>query len=371
MASSIRRRASGSSPWLIGTVSVVSVILVGVAAYRMSGSHVATASALAIVAWVGVAYLSPRPVLFSYALLAALAIVLERPGLRWSIPLIVWVWASIHGSFVVGIGLVVLHRLARKRPVGRDLAALVLVASLTAHGLGIWQTLLRFVQNRAALDLITEWAPPKLTNPDLLPYLAVVGLLMWGSSTGAVTRRDLIVVIPFVLFGLTAARSLFPALIVLAPYTAQTIGRSSGVRSGSGGVHWAVNAAAAVVIVWLPFLITPAWEGLSDTRFPIEEAAALEPGRVFHDDVVGGYLIYAHPEVQVFVDDRAELYGAEHFSDVVATRNARPRWQDVFETYEIDQALLSREDGLVSVLELSGWERRAEGESYVVLAVDP
>jgi len=276
-------------------------------------------------------------------------------------------WASIHGSFVVGLGLVVLHRIARRRPVLQDVVVSAVLASLTAHGLGVWQMLVRFVQNRAALDLITEWAPPDLTSPNLAPYMIVVGLLMWGAATGAVTSRDLVIVIPFVLFGLTAARSLFPALIVLAPYTARALGSRFDKRLSSAGVHWAINGVFGLIILGLPFLITPSWAGISATRFPIEVAAALGPGPVFHDDVVGGYLIYAYPEIPVFVDDRAELYGADHFRDLVSVRNGRPGWDEVFARHGIEQALIRTDDGLVSVLELSGWERAAQGEAYLLL----
>ena len=354
-------------PWLIALASLVAVSYVGLAAARASTSGVAAAVLITMVAWIGVGFLSPRPVLFSYALLAALAVILERPRLRWSIPLLLWLWASLHGSFIVGLGLIVLTALARKRRFGRDLGAAVVAVSVTAHGLGTWMTLIRFAQNRSALDLITEWAPPRLASPDLLPYVALIVLIMWGISTAAISQRELFVVVPFLIFGLTAERSLFPAVIVLAPYAAKAIGTRLDGRIGRGGVHGAVNVAVALIIVALPFLLRPEWQGLSASRFPIAEAAELTGAPVFHDDVVGGYLIYARPDVEVFVDDRAELYGADHFLDVIATRNARPVWVDVFERNGFDQALLDIDDGLVAVLELSGWQRRIEGESFVLL----
>ena len=128
-------------PWLIALASLVAVSYVGLAAARASTSGVAAAVLITMVAWIGVGFLSPRPVLFSYALLAALAVILERPRLRWSIPLLLWLWASLHGSFIVGLGLIVLTALARKRRFGRDLGAAVVAVSVTAHGLGTWMTL--------------------------------------------------------------------------------------------------------------------------------------------------------------------------------------------------------------------------------------
>lgn len=352
-------------PWLIVVCSVVMAICVGVASARSSRSIVATAIAMAAIAWVGVSFLSPRPVLFSYAFLALLVLIVDRPAMRWGIPALIWIWAAVHGSFVIGIGYVVLHGLARKRRFVPDVVATVVAASLTAHGLGVWQTLGRFMTNRDALDLITEWAPPRLTSPDLLPYAALIGVLLWGAASGAISRRDLFVVVPFVLFGLSASRSLFPAVIVLTPYAARAIG--TRLDRDRPGPHPAALAAAAGIILALPFLITPDWEGLSDERFPVEAARYLDEGPVFHDDIVGGYLIYAHPEIPVYVDDRAELFGADHFRELIATRSARPGWEETLDGWGIDQALLASSDGLVSVLTLAGWEQRYADDRYVLL----
>ena len=159
-------------PWLIAVVALIAVSFIGLSTFRETDSLAATAFALALVAWVGASFLSPRPVLFSYALLAALAAALGRPRLRWTLPLIVWLWAAIHGSFVVGIGLIVLHRIARKRPLTAE--------SGCVGGAGvvdgprdrcIWTTSVEVLpEPTGPLDLISEWAPPNLTSPDLIPY---------------------------------------------------------------------------------------------------------------------------------------------------------------------------------------------------------
>ena len=82
---------------------------------------------------------------------------------------------------------------------------------------------------------------------------------------------------------------------------------------------------------------------------------------------MGGYLIYAHPETPVFVDDRAELFGEEFFRDAVNTRNARPGWDEILAEHAIGQVLLQRRDGLVAVLERDGWQEVSANENYVLL----
>ena len=46
--------------------------------------------------------------------------------------------------------------------------------AFTAHGLGVWWIVLQFLRNRGALELISEWQPPDLTNPFLVPLLLVM-----------------------------------------------------------------------------------------------------------------------------------------------------------------------------------------------------
>jgi hypothetical protein len=83
---------------------------------------------------------------------------------------------------------------------------------------------------------------------------------------------------------------------------------------------------------------------------------------------VGGYLIYAKwPEVEVFVDDRAELFGGEFFELVIESRLGGPGWTDVAAEWEIGQVLLARGDGLVENLRRSGWTITYEDDGFVVM----
>ena len=76
-----------------------------------------TALVLFFVAWLILRTLVPRPVVFSHLLLAALIVVLGERRLRWTVPLLMWVWAAVHGSFVIGLGLIGLEAIrTRARP---------------------------------------------------------------------------------------------------------------------------------------------------------------------------------------------------------------------------------------------------------------
>ncbi|MFQ5967460.1 MAG: hypothetical protein ACE5MI_07600 [Acidimicrobiia bacterium] len=351
-------------PWLVIAAASLTLVLVGVASYRRTHRYVAVAAGLLVALWLGLSYFSPRPVLLSYVLLALLVVLLDLRA-RWALPLVIWLWAAIHGSFVLGLGLIALEgvRTRDRRRLG-DLAAATLAASLTAHGLAIWSTLWDFFQNRGALELITEWAPPNVTRPGQFPYvLLLVGLLV-AAARGRLSLRDLWVPVPFVLFGLTSARALFPALIVVLPWALLAWPEPSARRTRDPGrpraiVHWVL--AAGMVIVPL---VVVSFAGLSHTRFPVAASEHLTSERIFHDDVTGGFLIWRGESV--YVDDRAELYGEEFFEEFISVRNARPGWEAVLDEWGIQEVLARTSDGLVAALPAQGWSEAFRDDEFVL-----
>ncbi len=120
------------------------------------------------------------------------------------------------------------------------------------------------------------------------------------------------------------------------------------------------------LVLVLPFLIRD--DGALDPeRFPLTAVGALSDVNTFHDDVTGGYLIWAEgPERLVYLDDRAELY-QERIGEYVAVRNGDIDWEPVFTRDEIGQALLKKGEHLSVELEAAGWNQSYADEFFVVL----
>src|SRR4029077_8027135 len=111
----------------------------------------------------------------------------DRPRLLWlAVPLIV-LWANIHGSFVLGIGLLGLVWLAALREPGRrgspeawrHLALVVAIASAVAvtlnpAGLELWRYAAGIATSSTITSRITEWQPPDLRSGQ--------GLVFYGSA---------------------------------------------------------------------------------------------------------------------------------------------------------------------------------------------
>ncbi len=358
----------GAIAFFLGACATATFALILVVTYRLSRSVEATAIVGVLTAWLSAAFLSPRPVLASYLLFALVVAACVDRRTRWALPLIVWVWASVHGSFVLGIGYVVLYGLRRREwSALPSAAAMAVTASLTAHGLGLWRILFDFAGSQGALDLIVEWATPDFTDIALVPFLVGILLLIVAAHRGGLTASAWWVVFPFLVFAFTATRAVYPAWIALAPFVGLAfVGMRRATLSGPGTRRVLVVVAAA--LIGFPFFLMTDDGALSDT-LPINAAEALTAERVFHDDFVGGYLIYAFgPERQVFIDDRAELYGEEFMRDMSRARNGTPVWERVFDEWRIEQALVQSEDGLIEALLKAGWQIDYEDERFSVLS---
>ena len=355
----------GFTPPMLLLTSLTAMAGIGLVAFRQSRSATATAVILVLSVVLLTPFLVPRPVLFSHALFALVAAAWGSERLRWTAPFLFWVWASVHGSFVVGLAFIGLWLIMERE--WRLLPTAVvsgLCTLITAHGLGVVEILAGFSGAGEALELLTEWRKPDLLSPLSIPLAAGVVIIILGAARRIVAPRHLWLVVPFAALGLTAVRAGPPAWIGLVPLVALSLRDLGGRPSPRFPVISAALFAAAVV--GGPLLMAREAE-LAEGRFPLEAAEHLRDVNVIHDDRVGGYLIWRDgPGRRVFIDDRAELYGDRmaEFADVRATD---ADWRPVFERDGIEQALLRVEDGLAADLEGAGWRAAHRDRSFVVL----
>lgn len=352
------------------TISLA-IALVGMAIYRNTGRRSGvTLAAILILVWQAMPFAVARPVLVGFVLLAAVVAFshMDRRPL-WLLPILFWFWASVHGMYVVGLGYVFLDAI-RRRSKRQFIAVCIAGAAtaVTAHGLGTWWVLVQFVRNRGALDRIAEWFPPDFSSPLILPFLAVIIGLLAAATLGRLKPVDLWVVIPFLVFGVSAVRNVWPAVIVLAPLAARLVYGGDTEPKAKSDEPVVLNWAIAVVLVGVAVFGVAQEAHLSEERFPSRDAVdALDPGIQFNGSAVGGYFIYADwPDRSVFIDDRAELFGEDSFIEYQELE-AGVGVAEAFERYGLEQAILDTEWPVVGYLELLGWEYRYEDDFFVVM----
>ena len=366
---------TGGIAW-VPTMKVIAVsltvALLGLVIHLVGrGSPWLTLGGMFLLVWQSIPFGIARPALLGYILLALVVAVAHiRPTPLWTLPLLVWLWASIHGMFVIGLAYLFLDGLgkrSRKQLVAVAISGLATV--FTAHGLGTWWVLVQFLRNRGALDLISEWQPPDFSDPFVVPMLVVVLGIIVAGARGRLEPSQLWIVVPFVAFGVLAERNLWPAVLVLTPVAILGYGGGSTLERPASTeplvLNWVI--AAVLVVIGLVGVTRPA--ELREDRFPSSEAMeALDGGRVFHGTAVGGYLIYSSwPERLVYIDDRAELYGEAGFRQMYDLRRG-VNVESTLAELEIEQAIVAADWPVVGYLELLGWAKLHEDEDFVVMA---
>jgi hypothetical protein len=364
--------AWGERNWGLGFVPPMMLLMtsvtflgIGLIAYKRSQSVSGTAVILILSTVLLLSFMVPRPVIFSFALFVLVILAWERPATRWTVPFLFWVWASVHGSFVLGLAYIGLTLIIDREWKWLPTAILSgLVTLLTAHGLGVLRILLDFVSAGDALALLSEWRRPEIISVVFLPFLVGLALIVWAAVKGRVTPKHLLLIVPFLILAFGATRAVPPSWLALVPLASLGVyGLQVGSAPRFSGGQAAVFGAAVLI---LPFLLASD-ASLDEERFPVAAVAALDDTRTFHDDRTGGYLIWAEgPARQVFIDDRAELYG-ERMAEFVAVRDGDEPFEPVFEREGIGQVLLKVTDTVVQDLKSAGWVTVFEDPNYVVL----
>jgi hypothetical protein len=316
--------------------------------------HGMAAGALVLGAWPEGMIL--RANLLALCLAPALLGVLYRsrshPRWIWGAPVLLAVWANVHGSFVFGLGMlglwaVTATAIRNRGPRGgtetaaaSPWAALAVGAALTAFAnpFGL-RNISGALGVTGLLGSVTEFTPLlEGGRGDELPWVfftmvAVLGagfLARRGERGSAVWVFDLALALVAVGLAFTARRFTLLAAVVTAPAVAGFLGAWAGSRRRARWVQAGAWVAAALVVLgnarWVAAIYDPknplrpretlfermVYEG---THFPGGAAGFLEDngvtGRVFQEWRWEGYLRWHCPGLPLYVGGRAhQIYDA-------------------------------------------------------------
>jgi hypothetical protein len=396
-------RAAGWSGLVLLRAALVGFIfacLVEIGRRRGLGLRLAALLALAAFVVSAVA-LGLRPQLFGMTVFAVvLLLVADRrahPGRLWAVPILVLVWANVHGSFFLGplvLGLAWLedvHDRVERRHRTLLLAVVAAVAAcITPFGPAVWAYAAGLSTNAEVTRLITEWQPTSLRD--------VPGLLFFGSALGIVAllaRRGRVVSWPalawlavFFAIGAYAARGVaWWSLGALVP-VAGLLGAAGEARAELAGTRLMrrFNVAIAGVIVIASVALLPLWRptdvGLAApqgvlTSAPSGITAALRglarPGdRLFNPQPWGSWFEFALPDLAVAIDSRIELIPVATWDEYDSVAAGGEGWQAQLDDWAVTIAVVQAGDaGLAARLSAAGWLRAYSGpDGSILLAPD-
>lgn len=394
----LERSVGGFGVRLLGALTGAAITaLVFRLALRLA--HDRTRAALLSVGALGGLYLlwSERPLLLGVLFLVVLVWIVEVPDCFvgrhpvGALAVLFWLWANVHGSFALGFAYLGLHLVGRgldgRRPwEGRERRLLIAsavalaVTFLNPYGPGLVLFPVELMRRGEVLQDVIEWMSPNFRTVRGQVYLlwVAVFIVAVARTPRRVSRRDLLVTVPFLLLGFWALRNVALAPLVGLPVVARALAadrsrESGGRRDPAAAVAWLL----AVVIAGLAVVLLGRASGQADfakTPYPVAAmdamaARGLIGTRLLMDDADAAYPELAYGTAQpVFLDDRYDMFPPRVVADFMAVSRAEPQYARILERYGVETIIWDRSRPLVRLLEASGdWTEVHRDRTWVLL----
>ncbi len=295
---------------------------------------------------------------------------------RWWVAGVTLLWAASHGTWLIGaaVGAVTVAGLAaraRFRDIPRG--PLLVVAASTIVGFAMPPGP-RWPEELSALHAVAwfadEWQPAPSSSVHLQAFLVLIVVVasLWVRCRH-VDPLDALTLGLGLLVGLTAYRGLAFAAVLVTPLIAPVASRQPPPRAPRSERAALVAGLAATVLV---AIVSAPHVARDPGRVPVQLTAALRalPSGtvVVNDAAVGGWLLWAHPELIPVLDTRLQAYGPDHLRRAVAAYDAQPGWEEAITSWHAGAALLMQRAPLTTALRTSlGWREAGRDAGYVLL----
>lgn len=393
-----------------GLITLAFALVVGVV-YQRTGSLIASLAVFLTFGWGAYQQLLVvRPQLaglacFSLVIVIATASV-GRRWHWWAIPVTFALWANLHGSFLMGLGLLGLMAIGRVFDViwrtgrvgaalrggeFRRLALLTPIAAaavlLNPYGIGIYGEVFAVASNPNLKDLF-EWLPLSLRMSQGQAAAAItIGLfLLYRMSPRRVQCGEVLSLIGFGLATLWTSRLInfwaplaaYSMGMHLAAIRWQNFGRPIEERRSSGLNTVVACGLIGIFIAVTPFGVTLRHGQPKDAKVaakrdqkavspltPLGTTAHLNElppvGQVFNTYEWGDYLTWAGPKgIQVFVNSHAHLVPREVWQDYMLISAASRGWEQKLDQYRVNTVVvdLAQRGAMIKALKLKQdvWE---------------
>ena len=364
-----------------------------------------------------------RPHIFTFLFLALWWQVLEdlRGGRlkRWILlPVLMLVWANLHGAFIAGfvtwglygLGLV-WDTLWQRFPSGEELPprfwrwfllgglASFMVTLANPSGVGLWTTSVGYVGNSYLVGHTAEYLPPNFHSPSTWPFLVMIGLLAvgFGLQTKSLAAARVIPVSAWLVMALYSTRNVPLFALLVAPLLAGAFGdwlacaparlklltrfyqadqRLLETERSLRGMVW---PALLVILAAVSFNsgakldFQHSGNAFDPQVFPVQAADWLaehpQQGGMFNHFPWGGYLLYRMwPDQQVFIDGQTDFYGADLTRQYEQVLTLSPGWESVLQQYEVRWVVISPDSELAQELgSRAEWNNVYQDDTAVIL----
>lgn len=317
-----------------------------------------------------------------------------RPVTWLSLPLLV-VWANVHGSVLVGAGIVGLHAARRAwaamraRRTSGTISYVLLGAGATVtvictpYGLGVLGYYTSLIGNPVLIQNGGEWAPPDPAMPYSWAFYAVLvaiaGAVIVGWRRGARPHPELAVI---TLATLATAQLAFRNVPWFGYAGCLLAAEMLGARSAPltlaasfrrmlAGALAAFAVVTAIGLVRAPASDYEAWVPRRSIDVAAKFAARDPALRVISDQWSAAAMLWLHPAMlgRVAFDGRDEQYTQAEIAEIFAFAAAgTPHWQRALQGYNLVVVSRQWQPALADAMtRMSGWRLVYTDAAGVVL----
>lgn len=298
-------------------------------------------------------YPNERPQLFAFLLMPLMLYLLENmrtdsKTAHWQLPSLMLLWANIHGSFILGAGIIVIYAIGyayrswtKTAPVrkGYLLCLLGSVAITLVNPNGFWTLVEFFRVSSHNISSTFEYQPPfiSLTQAHSFdPYwlLLLPTLLLILLRYRKIPVEHTLLLSSLALLSLSGGRYIpffmFAVPIVLINLPAAALPQ----RYEWGG-------AILVLCLFFQFNFKSILKFRESSSFPRQAVSFIDtntpPGRIFNHTDWGGYLSRYAPRHQVFLDGRVLIEDVQKLQQEALNGIG---WRELFDRYNISVVIL-------------------------------
>jgi hypothetical protein len=305
------------------------------------------------------------------------------------IPLLMVVWANVHGGFLAGPVIVLTagigHALSgpldaeRRRNVARFARVFFLACVaplLNPYGLDLYRHVGHLLVSSGVTDLIDEYQsiPFGKANGRVVEWIVLALVAVPSLSARRIDRYSLAQSVVWLHLALGSLRHAPLFALAAAPGLAQTLDGLPLAAPALGRLRRGWSAWPAVVTLALGLAVAGGlrYGGFSPKVWPLEGLPVLnrQPtgGHLFHEQDWGGMIeAQCDPPRRAFLDDRFELFGRGAILEYIDALNGGPAWDEVHDRERFDLVWVRPERGLARRLAREpGWrELHRDGVSVL------
>jgi hypothetical protein len=308
-----------------------------------------------------------RPQMFAYPLFALLVLIFwkwhqEDTKFIWFLPMIGFLWANLHDSFLLLFllaGAALLFGHGNRRTLIPVVFLTLLATLVNPQGTVLWVSIIRSLVSPLSWNLSAEWFPP--TNSGWQMNIFFAWVLLFAPLASFSARRLTILewawLSGLLWMSFSGIRYVIWGLFMLAAFSARLLSMwdARWLDRPAAVFHPALNNILAVAFLLIPLLALPgvrAGLGIKsapaispDTPIAATEWLSLHPelpGPLWSDLTFSSYLIFALPSRPVWIDTRFEMiYSAEQYQLFNDIASAAPDWQALLDQEQINLLMIS------------------------------